>query len=76
MNPRWDTPDFWTRNEVDQVLREMEDDEPANVADTLERNRASYDGDPAIVDRMVAELRRRAAAGVRFWPGPRSIDTA
>ncbi|UAK23826.1 hypothetical protein [Sphingomonas nostoxanthinifaciens] len=69
----WDTPEFWARSEADEALREMPDVEPTAMADSLEKSAASYDGEPEMVALIVADLRRRAAAGIRFWPGPQAI---
>lgn len=74
MSRLWDTPEFWARSEADEVLREMPNSEPGALADSLERSAASYDGDPEMVGLIVADLRRRAAAGTRFWPGPQPIE--
>ncbi len=73
MSRLWDTPEFWARSEADEALREMPDMEPAAMADSLEKSVASYDGDPDMVALIVADLRRRAAAGIRFWSGPQAI---
>lgn len=66
MSRLWDTPEYWVRSEAD----EMPESEPGTVADSFERSAANYDGDPGFAAAVVAELRRRAAAGVRFWRGP------
>ena len=73
MSRLWDTPEFWARSEADEALREMPDMEPGAMADSLEKSAASYDGDPEMVALIVADLRRRAAAGIRFWSGPQAI---
>ena len=70
----WDTPEFWARSEADEMLREMPDVEPGALANSFERSAASYDGDPEMVRLIAADLRRRAEAGTRFWPGPLLID--
>lgn len=76
MSRLWDTPDFWARSEADEALREMPDVEPAALADSFEKSAASYDGDPQMVALIAADLRRRAAGGIRFWPAPQSIADA
>lgn len=76
MTRHWDTPAYWARYEADDTLREMPDAEPAALADSLERSAASYDDGAEMAALIVAELRRRAAAGIRFWPGPQPIATA
>lgn len=69
----WDTPEHWARTEADEMLREMADTDPGAVADSFERSAANYDGEPAMAAAIVAELRRRAVAGIRFWPGPQPV---
>ncbi len=76
MSRLWDTPEFWARSEADEMLREMADADPAALADSFERNPGSYDDDPDLAAAIIAELRRRSAAGVRFWSGPRAVDAA
>ncbi len=76
MSRLWDTPEFWARSEADEMLREMPDLDPMAVADSFERTSASYDGGLELAAMIVADLRRRAAAGTSFWTGPRSTDAA
>ena len=71
-----DTPDYWVRQEVDDILLDMEASEAATLADEFERTRANYDGDQDMATAIVAELRRRADAGIRFWPGPQLVPVA
>lgn len=71
-----DTPGYWARSEADEMLREMSDVPPEVLADSFERSAANYDGEPEMAVAIVAELRRRAAAGIRFWPGPHLLDPA
>lgn len=73
MSRSWDTPAYWARSEADEMLREMADIDPGAVADSFERSAANYDGDPEMATAIIAELRRRADAGVRFWSGPQPI---
>lgn len=70
MSRLWDTPEFWARSETDEMLREMSDADPDALADSFECNLGSYDDDPELAVAIVGELRRRAAAGIRFWPEP------
>lgn len=70
MSRLWDTPELWARSEADEALRDMPDVEPGVMADSFERSAGSYDGELKMVALIAAELRRRAAAGIRFWPGP------
>lgn len=76
MSRMWDTPEYWARVEADEMLREMADCDPAALANSFERSAASYDGDPETAAAIIAELRRRAVAGVRFWTGPEAILAA
>lgn len=75
MSRLWDTPEFWARSEADEALREMPDIAPGALADSFERTAANYDGEPEMAAMIITELRRRAAAGIRFWPGPQSLGT-
>lgn len=74
MSRQWDTPEFWVRQEADEMLREMWGEEVDALADSLERSAASYDGGPEMAAAIVAELRRRAGAGIRFWPDPKAAE--
>ncbi len=74
MSRLWDTPEFWARSEADEALREMPDVAPGALADSFERTAANYDGAPEMAAMIIAELRRRAAAGIRFWPGPQLLS--
>jgi hypothetical protein len=73
MSRLWDTPDYWARSEADEMLREMADMEPGAVADAFERSSANYDGDREMATAIIAELRRRADAGIRFWTAPQPV---
>ncbi|MBX9897199.1 MAG: hypothetical protein K2Y17_04760 [Qipengyuania sp.] len=53
------------------MLREMSDADSGTLRDTIERTAASYDGQPKMAVLVIAELRRRAAEYIRFWPGPK-----
>lgn len=71
MSRLWDTPEFWIRSEADEMLRDCPETGAAELADMFERTCGSYDGDPDLARGIVGELRRRADAGIRFWPdGP------
>ena len=74
MSRLWDTPAYWARSEADEMLREMSDVEPEALADSFERSAANYDGESEMAVAIIAEFRRRAAAGIRFWSGPRVLD--
>lgn len=73
MSRLWDTPEYWARSEADEMLREVEDRDVAAVADAFERTSANYDGDPDFAAAILAELRLRATAGVRFWSNPQVL---
>lgn len=75
MSRMWDTPDFWARGEAHEALRDMPDVEPAAMAHSLKRSAASYGGDPETVALIATDLRRRAAAGIRFWTGPEAFTS-
>lgn len=68
MSRLWDTPEFWTRFEADELLRDYPDTDVGALADMFERSLGSYDGDPDLARDIIGELRRRANAGIRFWP--------
>ena len=70
MSRLWDTPEFWARSEVGEMLREMLDAEPAALADSFVRSATNYDGDLKLAALIITDLRRRAANGARFWSGP------
>lgn len=67
MSRLWDTPDFWARTEVDELLRDFADLEADALTDSFEKTRENFDGETALAADMIAELRQRAAAGIRFW---------
>lgn len=70
MSRLWDTPEFWARSEADELLRDYPNTDVRTLADSLARTSRNYDGDPDFAREIIAELRERAAAGVRFWPQP------
>jgi hypothetical protein len=73
MSRLWDTLEYWARSEADEMLCETTDTDPAALADSFERSATSYHGEPEMVAAIIADLRRRADAGVRFWPGPQPV---
>lgn len=73
MSRLWDTPEFWTRSEADEMLRDYPNTDVRALADSFARTSSSYDGDPDFAREIVAELRKRADAGVRFWPQPADL---
>ncbi|WP_442678315.1 hypothetical protein ACSBM8_12340 [Sphingomonas sp. ASY06-1R] len=70
MSRLWDTPEFWVRTETDELLREYPGSDARSLATSFAETSASYDGDPAFARDIVAELHKRADAGVRLWPEP------
>jgi len=68
MSFHWDTPDFWVRRDVDDMLQDFEATDVGSLADSFERTTLSYDGGPEMARAVLAELRLRQAAGVVFWP--------
>jgi hypothetical protein len=74
MGLQWEPRDHWIRTEVDAMLQDFGANDVARFADEFERTCTRYDEEPDIAAALVAELRRRAVAGVRYWPGPRPIE--
>ena len=62
------------RREADALLEEYPHLHPMQHEAELERSQVAYDGGPELAAAVAAEMRRRAEAGVRFWPGPRAAD--
>lgn len=54
-------------DETDDILGEYPEASPGDLATSLERSKAAYDGTLQEADAIIAELRRRQAAGVRRW---------
>lgn len=73
MSRLWDTPEFWARSEADEMLRDYPNTDVRALADSFARTSSSYDGDPEFAREIVVELRKRAHAGVRFWPQPANL---
>lgn len=73
MSRLWDTPEFWARSEADELLRDYPNTEVGVLAASLGRMRGDVEGDPEFARDIVAELTKRAAAGVRFWPEPAGL---
>jgi hypothetical protein len=55
---------------ADLIVDEYPDEVLENLAADVESDTANQEGLP-IARAVAAELRRRAAAGVRKWPGPK-----
>ena len=62
------------RYEADEIASEYKDADLISWVGELERKADVYDGGPEMALQVAAELRRRAAAGVRHWPGPTRIE--
>jgi hypothetical protein len=58
------------RRYADEVVDEYPDDDPATLATEIEEDIDFYDEVARTDLAIAAELRRRAAAGVRKWPKP------
>ncbi len=67
MSRLWDTPEFWARTEADELLREHPHSEVRALADSLSVARGGDADDPDFMRDVVAELYKRADAGIRFW---------
>ena len=70
MSRLWDTSQIYVRTEVDELLHDYPNRDVAALAEAFERSHPAYEGDPEFAREIVVELRKRAAAGVRFWPTP------
>jgi len=70
MSRLWDTSQIYVRTEVDELLRDYPGRDVAALAGDFERSHPAYEGDPEFAREIVVELRKRAAACVRFWPTP------
>ena len=73
MSRLWDTPEFWARTEVDDLLRRYPERDVSALADWLERQPNGYARDPGFARDIVVELHKRAAAAIRFWPQPEGL---
>jgi hypothetical protein len=60
----------WVRRDVDLLLDDYPDTSVAALAAALERDKDSYDDGPERALEVVAEMRSRVEANVRFWPLP------
>lgn len=58
------------RCEADDIVDQYEDADLSALADELERKADVCDQGGEMAFAVAAELRRRAAAGIRHWPGP------
>src|ERR1700712_1992599 len=75
MSRLWDTPEYWARTEADEILRDFPNTDVAALATSFEHSHENYDGDPAFARDIIAELKTRAAAGIRFWPAPLELQS-
>ena len=58
------------REEADSLAIEYEHVPMMELASALERSLVAYDGGLVLILGTIAEMRRRAAAGVRTWSSP------
>jgi hypothetical protein len=68
MSRLWDTPEFWARNEADELLRDFPNTSVAALAASFEKSHPACESDPDFIRDIARELLRRVAEGVRFWP--------
>ena len=54
-------------DETDDLLTDYPEVSPGDLAASFERSKAGFDGTLQEADAIIAELRRRQAAGVRRW---------
>ncbi len=73
MSRLWDTSQIYVRTEVDELLNDYPDRDVAALADAFAQSHPTYEGDPEFAREIVVELRKRTAAGVRFWPTPPNL---
>jgi hypothetical protein len=74
MSRLWDTSEIYVRAEVDELLRDYPTRDVVALADSFEQWHPTYEGDPEFAREIVVELRKRAAAKVRFWPELLGLD--
>jgi hypothetical protein len=74
MSRLWDTSEIYVRTEVDELLRDYPNSGVAALASSFETSHPAYEGDPDFAREIVVELRKRAEAGVRYWPEPLGLD--
>jgi hypothetical protein len=74
MSRLWDTSEIYVRTEVDELLRDYPTRDVVALADSFEQWHPAYEGDPDFAREIVGELRKRAAAKIRFWPEPPGLD--
>lgn len=61
-------PNLWVLAEADDIVRSFPDQPVVDLAEELERSLEAYDQGKDAGRAVVAELRARDAAGVKFWP--------
>ncbi len=74
MSRLWDTSAIYVRTEVDELLHDYPNRSVGQLADAFEQSHPTYEGDPDFAREIIGELRKRAAAEVRFWPEPPGLD--
>ena len=70
MSRLWDTSQIYVRTEVDELLHNYPGRDVNALACAFEQSHPAYGGDPGFAREIIAELRKRASANVRFWPTP------
>jgi hypothetical protein len=73
MSRLWDTKEFWARSGADGLLGDYPAISPRDLAAQLTYG-AAIDGDRTYTEAVIVELRKRAEAGVRFWPDEAPAD--
>lgn len=74
MSRLWDTSQIYVRTEVDELLHDYPGRDVGALARDFEQSHPSYEGDPEFAREISVELRKRAAANVRFWPTPPELS--
>lgn len=70
MSRLWDTSTIYVRTEVDELLHDYPNRDVTTLANSFEQSHPDYEGDPDFAREIVVELRKRAAANLRFWLTP------
>ena len=73
MSRLWDTPEYWARTEVDELLQDYPARSVAELAASFAQSHPAYEGDPQFARDIVVELLKRAGEGVRFWDEPQDL---
>lgn len=70
-----DAPGQWARLEVGDMLQDFGAHDVARLPDDFEPTSATHDGGPEMAPDLLAELARRAAAGMLDWPELHPVET-